>query len=258
MDNHMTQPPPKPLNTWIAQWLSTSDEQFQLTLLAGDGSPRKFYRLQHGQLTYLVVEDTGWHLSKDYPPHQQFLKSRGMKVPDFIHVDEAAGIGVMQDLGDELAQRRILRSKEERQEWLKKSAATLADLHRVTYPVPTDLPAASRSFDQAKYFDELSFTFEHLCRLHLNLAPLSREALSNIQKYCDSIASLGPKVFCHRDYHARNLMIFDDELYLIDFQDARLGSPHYDLASLIYDPYISPSPEEEQMMIETYRTGLGK
>ena len=45
-------------------------------------------------------------------------------------------------------------------------------------------------------------------------------------------------MLCHRDYHSRNLMWHDDTLYVIDFQDARMGPDTYDLASLLRDSYV--------------------
>jgi hypothetical protein len=45
-------------------------------------------------------------------------------------------------------------------------------------------------------------------------------------------------VLCHRDYHSRNLMLSQGQVYLIDFQDARMGPDTYDLASLLRDAYI--------------------
>jgi aminoglycoside/choline kinase family phosphotransferase len=47
-----------------------------------------------------------------------------------------------------------------------------------------------------------------------------------------------PRVLCHRDYHSRNLMLSQGQLYLIDFQDARMGPDTYDLASLLRDAYV--------------------
>ena len=52
-----------------------------------------------------------------------------------------------------------------------------------------------------------------------------------------------PRVLCHRDYHSRNLMLHDRRLYIIDFQDARMGPDTYDLASLLRDSYVD-LPEE--------------
>ena len=45
-------------------------------------------------------------------------------------------------------------------------------------------------------------------------------------------------MLCHRDYHSRNLMLRDGRLYIIDFQDARLGPDTYDLVSLLRDSYV--------------------
>jgi len=47
-----------------------------------------------------------------------------------------------------------------------------------------------------------------------------------------------PRVLCHRDYHSRNLMLNGDQLFIIDFQDARMGPDTYDLASLLRDSYM--------------------
>ena len=48
-----------------------------------------------------------------------------------------------------------------------------------------------------------------------------------------------PRVFVHRDYHSRNLMVDGARLGVIDFQDALMGPATYDLASLLRDAYIA-------------------
>ena len=53
-----------------------------------------------------------------------------------------------------------------------------------------------------------------------------------------------PRVLCHRDYHSRNVMLSGGELYLIDFQDARMGPDTYDLVSLLRDSYVD-KPESD-------------
>jgi aminoglycoside/choline kinase family phosphotransferase len=51
-------------------------------------------------------------------------------------------------------------------------------------------------------------------------------------------------VLCHRDYHSRNLMLRDGSLYIIDFQDARMGPDTYDLVSLLRDSYVDINDRE--------------
>ena len=72
----------------------------------------------------------------------------------------------------------------------------------------------------------------------MTLADAEREALrAEFAAIVRELAS-EPRVLCHRDYHSRNLMLHDGELYIIDFQDARLGPDTYDLVSLLRDSYV--------------------
>jgi aminoglycoside/choline kinase family phosphotransferase len=61
-----------------------------------------------------------------------------------------------------------------------------------------------------------------------------------------------PRVLCHRDYHSRNLMVRDRRLYIIDFQDARMGPDTYDLASLLRDSYIDHRDARVEELIRGY------
>ena len=61
-----------------------------------------------------------------------------------------------------------------------------------------------------------------------------------------------PRVLCHRDYHSRNLMLHDRRLYIIDFQDARMGPDTYDLASLLRDSYVDHTEARVDELIRGY------
>ncbi len=243
------------METWVAsEKLGTSP---QISLLAGDGSQRKFYRVSIGRHSYVVIDDADWIFSKDYAPHQEYLHEQGIPVPCFLKVDEAAGIGVLEDLGDELLQLRLKSLEDNRTKmmsWLRRSVTLLAELHGKTFPVPKTLPVASRFFDEEKYFQEMSFTWQHLVSGFLEVStPFPEVALRH---FCKTIGDLQPHVFCHRDYHTRNILVFNDELFLIDFQDARLGSPAYDLASLVYDAYVTLSANERKSLVQHYRQSV--
>ncbi len=69
-----------------------------------------------------------------------------------------------------------------------------------------------------------------------------------------------PRVLCHRDYHSRNLMLRDGSLYIIDFQDARMGPDTYDLASLLRDSYVDISDRDLDDLIAHFAalTGRGR
>ena len=67
-----------------------------------------------------------------------------------------------------------------------------------------------------------------------------------------------PKVFVHRDYHSRNLMLSDGSLYIIDFQDARMGPDTYDLASLLRDSYVDLTDREVDELIAYFLALQGR
>ncbi len=250
---------PERISIWLQKWIAEQNTSVTagVELLAGDGSQRKFFRVSLGPHSYVVLDDKSWISSKDYAPHQEFLRSRGIAVPRFISIDETQGIAVLEDLGDELLQFSINAVEKDRAKtmhWLKQAVALLADLHGRTFPVPKTLPVASRHFDEEKYFQEMSFTWEHLVRGFLKVDSALNE--KKMREFCYAIGQLGPGVFCHRDYHTRNILVFRNQLFLIDFQDARLGSPAYDLASLIYDAYVALSPKEKSELENHYKQSM--
>lgn len=252
-----TQPKPIPdrVIQWVRTWVATfaRSESETIELLAGDGSPRQFYRVHVGHQTYVVLCDPGWAFSKDYAAHQQFLTRLPIAVPRFLKEDPTAGFLAMEDLGDEILQMRLKKDPAKKMDWLQRAAALLADLHARAFPVPGSLPVASRKFDERKYGEELAFTFEHLHDKFFGLGPRAPESNARLQRYCADLERMEPEVFCHRDYHCRNLLVRQERLFLIDFQDARLGPPQYDLASLVYDAYIILSDSERTTLLEGYR-----
>jgi N-acetylmuramate 1-kinase len=248
----------KPLLAWVNRWVVAErlSTDYLIEPLVGDGSPRTFYRIRWPERSYVLLWDPAWAFSKDYFPHQAYLTQAGIPVPRFLKEDAKEGFLVMEDLGDELLQLRILKDPSQKLPWLTQAAVLLAQLHGSTYPVPASLPASTRSFDQKKYSEELNFTLEHLSEKFLGFAPPSPAEREALNQYCADLASLAPTVFCHRDYHCRNLLVHKEGLFMIDFQDARLGAPHYDLASLLYDAYISISDAERALLVQSYKTAL--
>ncbi len=248
------------IHAWIERWIASQRISTPLKFepLAGDGSQRSFYRLTWGKMSRVLLSDLSWDLSKDYAPHQEYLASHQLPVPVFFEVDSQGGFLVMEDLGDRLLQFEILEHPDQKMAWLERAVRLLATLHGKTYPVPATLPVASRSFDTQKYADELKFTFEHLQHQFLGMPKASHNQLEAVQKFCAAISQITPLVFAHRDYHCRNILVKEGDLYLIDFQDARLGSPHYDLASLVYDAYVPVSDGERQTLVSSYQDEVRK
>jgi aminoglycoside/choline kinase family phosphotransferase len=96
------------------------------------------------------------------------------------------------------------------------------------------------AFDVEKLTWELQFFTKHFLEAYrgAQITAAARDALAG--EYASIAAELAgePRVLCHRDYHSRNLMMYEGSLYIIDFQDARMGPDTYDLVSLLRDSYV--------------------
>jgi aminoglycoside/choline kinase family phosphotransferase len=112
-----------------------------------------------------------------------------------------------------------------------------------------------RSFDAERYYFETDFFLHHYGKPIAGLE-FSQEELDrykqDLNAISDYLASFS-QYFVHRDYHSRNLMYKNGKIAVIDFQDARLGSPAYDLVSLCFDSYVPLLPEQR---LELMHQGL--
>lgn len=246
-----------PLTEKIKTWLLTHSffKKPSFHLLLGDGSTRSFYRVMDESLpsSAILLSDPSWIQTQDYPAHQKALKEAGILVPEFFACDEKSGFLLMEDLGDTSLQKALVDNPQKAPELLKQAVEILAALHSGLFPVPETLPASKRRFDEEKLFDECLFTLEHLRKKYLGLPDLALQQKETIRNLCYRIASIEPLVFCHRDYHSRNLFLKNDQLFMIDFQDARLGPAGYDLASLLYDPYFPLDSSFRSQLVAEYQ-----
>ena len=113
---------------------------------------------------------------------------------------------------------------------------------------------------QERMRTELAFFVVHdvANRRHL----LDRLLLSDLRDLLDRIARRAARpepMLAHRDFHSRNLMwLKGGTLAVVDFQDALLAPPFYDLVSLVFDPYADPSDEIRKATAEAFSSGMGQ
>jgi len=173
-------------------------------------------------------------------------RAAGLPVPVLHAVDLDAGFLELDDLGDTPLQ-LCFRGNEhpETLAWHERALALIDELQNRAGP--HDLPA----YDAALLGRELDLFPDWCLDKWLGLAPppgweCLREAL------IDS-ALAQPMVTVHRDFDAMNLMVMDERLYLIDFQDAVAGPISYDLISLLCGRYCRFAPERFTAWVEAFR-----
>jgi aminoglycoside/choline kinase family phosphotransferase len=216
-----------------------------LAEIAGDASTRRFFRVTpHGGigLTFILIVH-GEPLPQDAPffSNHRILSAIRAPVPAIQASDGPLGLVLVQDFGDLSLQRRMLAGAGPSDpQTLYARAADLVVLMQERAPGqmrPDDF-ASRQALDRERFLFELAHFETHFVRGLHACEPTPAEAallhafFAELAEDCDRL----PRVYCHRDYQSRNILVQEDgRLGLIDFQDARLGPYVYDAASLLRD-----------------------
>jgi aminoglycoside/choline kinase family phosphotransferase len=218
--------------------------------LTGDASDRRYFRLIESDGSTSVLALHAAPFAYDALPFVNvaaLFRAIPLPVPEIRHHAGDLGLLALQDLGDVTLQAHlgaatalehaaVYRQAVGYIERLQRRGQELASPQFVPYAI---------AFDVDKLTWELEFFVRHFCMAYrgADLTPAEREALqAEWAPVVDELAS-EPRVLCHRDFHSRNLMPHEGELYIIDFQDARMGPDTYDLASLLRDSYVDLADE---------------
>jgi N-acetylmuramate 1-kinase len=183
----------------------------------------------------------------------RLLSRMPVPIPAVLGHADDLGVLALEDLGDVTLQAHLgAATPADHAALYRQAVALIATLQRrgAELESPDYLPYTV-AFDVEKLTWELDFFIKHFIEAYRGvvIAPAAREELR--VQFAVVVAALAaePRVLCHRDYHSRNLMLHDSQLYIIDFQDARMGPDTYDLASLLRDSYVDlPEPTVSELL----------
>lgn len=243
----------------------------EITALSPDASTREYFRIRVGDQTAVacVYPNENDPAVKVYLDVTHLFSLAALPVAKIIQADLTSGVIIQEDLGN-LPLSAFIRSAavEEVGRRLDEAISLIARIQSSTkLAISIDSIAARQSFDFDKLLWELDFFYSHYLGT-LRKIDLPQDRRNAIYDEFRKIArSLGEKaaVLCHRDFHANNLMIdAAGNLRIIDHQDARLGSPTYDLVSLLLDRVTQPPDrdwiltKQAELLSERMRLGLPK
>lgn len=190
-----------------------------------------------------------------------WLRAQGLSAPQVLAADPDAGLAVLEDLGDDLFARLIERGQDEAPLY-EAAVEALVRIHEA--PVPDVLAYDGVSWPFLTYDETALETadrifLEWLPKLKPALA-FGHEAVAGWEALWTPIrrhGAAGATVFCHRDYHAENLMWLPERagaarVGLIDFQDAVRAHPAWDLSMLLHDARRQVTPEREAAGLDAY------
>ncbi|MBE7497921.1 MAG: phosphotransferase [Verrucomicrobiaceae bacterium] len=229
------------------------------------GSDRHFYRLNwennaHAPMI-LMVYTMARRDNPKFVPATRRLAKLGVHVPGIHAFDEQRLCVWLDDLG-----RVDLHSFRE-QPWEVRAPlyeATLrevARIHAVTTASlsPADLDELEPEFDEALYEWEQNYFLDHFVRGFLGREFLDKSyeaAHETLRRLRRELARL-PRCLVHRDFQSQNVLIRGQDAWFVDYQGLRPGLAEYDLASLLYDPYVSLGRTERNHLLRYYAEHRG-
>ncbi|MFV7782613.1 aminoglycoside phosphotransferase family protein [Shewanella marisflavi] len=220
------------LNSWIARTLG---DDAQVALISGDASFRRYFRVQLPKQSFIAMDSP-----PELVPVAPFIalanayQARGIKAPEVKAAELSQGFLLLSDLGD--TQLLDALNSDNVSHYYGRALALLDQVLTITEADGEWLP----DYDDEFVLRELNIFLEWLVQHHLklNIDNQTREMIDECFGLLIDNVAQQPKVGMHRDYHSRNLMLCDDELAVIDFQDAVIGPITYDAVSLLRDCYV--------------------
>ncbi len=264
-----------------ASILKASAGEVTLARLTGDASTRSYFRLQAdgrslvaalydkpfdetesatSRLSRFEAENPAARLSFANDPCAyievtKLLIGSGLPIPPTLATSGGDAVLLIEDVGDiKLQDWLVDKSDIEIKDAYACAIELIVRIQESTERVGTDSICSRLAFDEMKLKWELGFFFANYFNRFLGLKLDARTAngvQEDFKAICSELAAR-PRVLTHRDYHARNLMMHEDRMFIIDHQDARMGPTSYDLASLVYDPYTELDPLIAREIIERF------
>ncbi len=237
-------------------------ETYASIKLAGDGSDRCWYRLDSGKSS-IIMADHGIRNAPGVREVDAFIRigrhlfSCGLKVPRIISADPFSGLVLLQDLGDRHLQDVV------RAQGLDTRA--VGNLYRYIIDQLIHMATVCHSkfnpdwtYQSTRY--DYDLVLEKECRYfvtaflnnYLDMTVRFEDLLKEFHLLSQKAAECRYQGLMHRDMQSRNIMVHEDQCYIIDFQGARIGPWAYDLASLLIDPYVAMPSDNAAELYDYY------
>ncbi|HRV41674.1 MAG TPA: phosphotransferase [Syntrophales bacterium] len=228
----------------------------EVEMMEGGGSNRVFHRLRWRDGSAVVmVYDAEVRENRLFAPLAAFLKARGVPVPALLHHDPRRAVIVMEDLGERDLWSCFPEGEAVRGPLYRRALEAIKRLHSIPPgearaagielppPFDADLYAWERDYFRVRFLEALR---------GIRLTHQEAAAFDEGGRKAAEALLAGPSCLIHRDFQSRNIMVRRDDVFLVDFQGLRLGSPLYDLASLLWDPYVDLPGEEREEYLKYY------
>lgn len=226
------------IHAWLA--LILGGQNYTLSVASADASFRRYFRIR--------LDDGSTRIIMDAPPEHEdcrpflhvaaLFRDAGAHVPEVFAQDLEQGFLLLSDLGSETYLSAL--SPANANELYPEALGALAAIQRASRP------GVLPDYDHAVLLREMMLFPDWYIAHHkrMTLSDAERQALLDVFERVIAINLAEPRVFVHRDFHCRNLMVSAPNPGVLDFQDALYGPITYDLVSLFKDAYIHWNEEQ--------------
>ncbi|MBI5187344.1 MAG: phosphotransferase [Nitrospinae bacterium] len=214
------------------------------------GSVRGYYRISSGHASTVLMDSSA--LPDDFKCFMslsQKLKQAGVPVPEVYSALPDKCLALLEDLGDSTLY-SLLKAAASKEELTPRYEEVLKFLVRMQSA--SEFSLMEREFDFKGIRWETDYFFRQFIVRHCGITPENQDELfEEFDALAERLEKV-PRVFMHRDFQSQNIMVGPKGVCFIDFQGARLGLPHYDLVSLLRDPYAGIPEGMEKHLLEFY------
>ncbi|MDA3909485.1 MAG: phosphotransferase [Sulfurimonas sp.] len=238
----------------IKVWLNTTQyKDYEITIASADASFRKYYRLRDADKTFVLMDSS---LEKDSLAPFIDITSRllnvGVNAPKILETNLKDGFLIIEDFGN-THYLNVLDANNFK-ELYSKAIDVIITMQNADIK---DLPLYDKAFLHFEMDLMKDWYLEK--NLKVTLSEVQKNIIENaLDSISDVVLSQSQNMFVHRDYHSRNIMLTkNNEIGVIDYQDAMNGAVTYDLVSLLKDCYISYEREEIEKLVLEFRDKKG-
>ena len=229
-------------NILFKSWIENSIDAIirKIEPASSDASFRSYYRITlNNEDTFIAVDSPPEHENnKTFMRIAQILDDMGISVPKIIDSELNHGFLIMSDLGSNTMLDKLTSNIQYSSDYYKKAISVISKIQHNGISSHSELPL----YHKDMMLDEMKLFINWYCKVELNINDneIEKYDLYSIFNQIADRALKQEQVFVHRDFHSRNIIVNNNnQLGILDFQDAVLGPITYDLVSLLRDCYIT-------------------
>ena len=207
------------------------NEDFKIDEIKGDASNRRYYRLSSNKKSFILMDSSRENRNfTNFLKFSSIFEKHKINIPKILKRNMKENLLIVEDFGDNLIYKKC--NPKNFNQIYEKSVQNICDIQKI----------AERNiylYKKEKYLSESSLFLEWVLIKFLDIKIPSKDKNRIMKEMNTIVNNIDHKNYklVHRDYHSKNIFYKNGKIVVIDYQDAVLGSPLYDLVSLLNDCY---------------------